>query len=38
MNNTGKILGYLAIIGIGVFVYSQYRRAKKEQKQVTIKQ
>lgn len=38
MNNTGKILGYLAIIGIGVFIYSQYRSAKREQKKVTIKQ
>lgn len=28
--NLNKVLGYLAIIGIGVFVYSQYMKAKKE--------
>ena len=32
-----KILGIIAIIGIGALVYSQYRKAKDEKKQVKIK-
>jgi hypothetical protein len=28
----GKFLGSLAIIGLGVLLYSQYKKLKKEQK------
>lgn len=30
-----KILGFIAIVGIGALIYSQYKEAKK--KQVTLK-
>jgi len=32
-----KVLGVLVIIGIGILVYSQYKKSKKEIKKVKIK-
>jgi hypothetical protein len=31
-----KILGIIAIVGIGALVYSQYRKAKDEKKQIKL--
>ena len=30
----GKILGALAVIGIGVFCYTQYRKVKQHEKEL----
>jgi hypothetical protein len=32
----GKWLGYLAVIGIGVFIFNQYRIAQRQQPKVSI--
>lgn len=28
----GRVLGYIAIIGIGIMIYDQWRKVKKETK------
>ena len=32
-----KFLGYIVVIGLGVLIYSQYKKAKKEGTNVKIK-
>jgi hypothetical protein len=32
-----KILGAIVVIGLGVIIYSQYKKDKKELKNVTVK-
>jgi len=32
-----KLLGWLALIGVGVFAYSQYKKAQKEKLNVAVK-
>lgn len=32
-----RILGIIAIVGIGAIVYSQYKKAKKESEKVKVK-
>lgn len=33
----GKLLGWLAVIGIGAFAYNQYKKAKAEQNKIKVK-
>jgi len=33
----GKVLGWLAIIGVVAFAYSQYKKAKAEKNKVKVK-